>query len=73
MRTLIYSNLEAELTRAGLKKADLARMINISSTALSSKFTGRTDFTLKQMRTIKRILEKVTAQELTLDYLFKRD
>ena len=71
-REIIFYNLEAELLRAKLIKAELAAMINISSGSLSSKFNGKTEFNLNEMLLIKENLERLTGQTYSLDYLFER-
>ena len=71
-REIIFYNLEAELLRAKLNKAELASMIGISSGSMSSKFTGKTEFTLDEMLNIKVKLEELTGLSYTLDYLFER-
>lgn len=71
-REIIFINLEAELLRAKLNKAELAAMINISVGSMSSKFNGKTEFNLNEMLSIKKILETRTGQTLKLDDLFER-
>ena len=71
-RDIIFCNLEAEITRAKLTKAELARYIGISVGSVSLKFNGKSEFTLPEMLDIQKQLEKVTGQSFTLDYLFKR-
>ena len=71
-REIIFYNLEAELMRAKLNKAELAAMINISVGSMSSKFNGKTEFNLNEMILIKDKLEFLTGQTYTLDYLFER-
>ena len=71
-REIIFYNLEAELLRAKLTKTELAAKINISSGSMSSKFNGKTEFTLNEMLQIREILESYTGRELKLDYLFER-
>lgn len=71
-REKMFINLEAELLRAKLTKAELAAKIGISIGSMSSKFTGKTEFNLTEMLRIKQILESYTDRELTLDELFKR-
>lgn len=71
-REILFYNLEAELLRAKINKAELAAMIEISSGSMSSKFTGKTEFNLNEMLSIKERLESSTGQEFTLDYLFER-
>lgn len=71
-RDIIFLNLEAELLRAKVNKAELAAMIGISTGSMSSKFTGKTEFNLNEMLIIKERLECISEREFTLDYLFKR-
>lgn len=71
-REIIFYNLEAELLRAKIIKAELAAMIDISVGSMSSKFTGKTEFNLDEMQKIKAKLEQFTGQSYTLDYLFER-
>ena len=71
-REIIFYNLEAELLRAKVNKAELAAMIGISTGSMSSKFTGKTEFNLDEMLNIKIRLESFTGQNFTLDYLFER-
>lgn len=71
-REIYFYNLEAELLRAKLNKADLALMIGISTGAMSSKFTGKTEFTLEEMEKIRTRLETLTDKKFTYDYLFER-
>lgn len=71
-REIIFYNLEAELMRAKLKRADLALRIGISTGSMSSKCTGKTEFNLDEMLKIKNVLEILNERELKLDYLFER-
>jgi len=71
-REIIFYNLEAELLRAKLTKADLAAMVGISYGSMSSKFTGKTEFNLGEMLIIKEKLEALSSKVFTLDYLFMR-
>ena len=71
-REIIFNNLEAELVRSKINKAELARTIGISTGAMSSKITGKTEFNLEEMLAIQEHFECFTGQKFTLDYLFKR-
>lgn len=71
-REIIFYNLEAELLRSKINKAELAAMIGISTGAMSSKVTGKTEFNLEEMLAIQERIERFTGQKFTLDYLFKR-
>lgn len=71
-REIIFYNLEAELLRSKINKSELAAMIGISTGAMSSKVTGKTEFNLEEMLAIQERIECFTGQKFTLDYLFKR-
>lgn len=71
-REITFINLEAEILRSKLSKAELASMIGISTGSMSSKLTGKTEFNLSEMLAIRERLETSIGQDFTLDYLFKR-
>ena len=71
-KEVFYPNLEAEMVRAGLIKAELAANIGISKQSLDNKFKKKTEFTLNEMDLIKSHFETITGKEFTLDYLFER-
>lgn len=71
-REIIFYNLEAEMIRAKLNKSELALKVGLSAGSMSSKFNGKTEFNLNEMLIIKNVLEMITDQKFTLDYLFKR-
>lgn len=73
MDKIIFPNLEAELSRVGLSKPALAKIISVSVTTLYSKINGSRDFNLGEMRDITETLETMSGQELTLDYLFHKN
>lgn len=68
----LFPNLSAEMARANLSKPALAQIIGISLGAMYAKTSGKTEFTLGEMRDISSCLDTMTDQELTLDYLFKK-
>ena len=69
----LFPNLLAELARVNISKTGLARMTRISVTSIYAKFNGQVDWTLEDMDAIKSVLEKEEGQELSLDYLFRRE
>lgn len=69
---VLFPNLEAELARANLSKPALAQIIGIAIGSMYSKFNGKTEFNLGEMQAIAKCLETMTAQDLTLDYLFSK-
>ena len=52
----MYRNLEAELKRAGVTKAALAKALNIAPSTMSAKFAGASLFTIKDAKQIKELL-----------------
>lgn len=50
---VIYPYLEGKIAERGIKKAMIAKCIGISPRALSNKFTGKSEFTWSQARTIQ--------------------
>ena len=71
-KEIVYPNLEAEIVRAGVIKAELAANIGISKQSLDNKLKKKTEFTLNEMDHIKTIFETITGKEFSLDYLFER-
>ena len=63
----MYKNLLAEIARTGLKKDDLAKLLNISVKELIEKLAGQKDFMLEECLKIKSALAN---NQLGLDYLF---
>lgn len=63
----MFKNLEAELTRIGKKQSDLAQLLNIHQSTLSSKMNGHTEFALSECKKIKT----EWFNNLSLDYLFE--
>jgi DNA-binding XRE family transcriptional regulator len=58
-------NLEAELARISMSKDMLSKELGISRKCLYLKMSGKTDFTLTEMKKIQSILS-----QFTLEYLF---
>lgn len=59
-------NLKAEMARAGIKKKDIAAAIGCGMTAANSKVEGKSEFTLKEIWLIKRLL----FPGVDIEYLF---
>lgn len=60
-----YPNLEAEISKSGIKKHDIARELGLSSKSFSNKITGKTDFWYKEICYIQeRIFPHITKEEL---------
>lgn len=64
----LYPNLMAELTRAGLTVIDLSAATGIPYSTLMGKIRGRTDFTMKEAKSIKAVLKV----DMPIDELFAR-
>ena len=65
----MFSNLKAEMARLNINIKKLSDITGIAYQTLNSKCNGRTEFTLRDCRKIKKAL----GDNLTLDYLFERD
>ena len=65
----MYRNLEAELARKNIKRADLARALGIDIATVSEKLTKPRRLKLHEAETIKRIF----FPEETIDYLFSTE
>lgn len=62
----MYNNLRAEMTRRNVNAKEIAKKLGKTEGTISSKITGKTDFTLDEARQIKEILNVDTS----LDELF---
>jgi len=62
----MYRNLEAELTRKGMTKGELAKKMKLSASTMSHKLNGKVAFTLPEALRIKKIL----GVNMTIDELF---
>ncbi|MGE5398086.1 MAG: hypothetical protein ACM3MK_11220 [Chitinophagales bacterium] len=68
-KTIMFRNLRAEMARQGLKRKTTASILNISTKSVSSKMSGKTEWTRSEMVTIQTKL----FPNLTLDYLFETE
>lgn len=59
-----YPNLEAEISKNGIKKKDIAKRLNITARAFSDKMTGRVDFWWKEVQAIKALFPNVPYEKL---------
>ena len=64
----MYANLEAEMTRVGIKNEDIAKVIKRDERTVRNKRAGVTAFTLDETLAIR---DKFFP-ELSLEYLFER-
>lgn len=65
----MYPNLEAEMARKKVTRAELAEKLNMTPTTLGNKLNGKSDISLPECLAIKATL-KLT---MTVDELFKSD
>jgi DNA-binding XRE family transcriptional regulator len=63
----MYPNLNAEMARAGITKAKLAKIIGKSTTTISQKCSGQVGIDIKEAFAIK---EAIGCRDVTLDELF---
>lgn len=59
-----YPMLEAEISKAGIKKQDIAKKLNLTPRALSRKMTGECDFWWKEVIIIQSIFPAVPIEKL---------
>ena len=64
MNKPVFPVLEAELSRRGIKKKDVAKELGISNKCMSNKMTGKTELTLSEILSIQKIIPDVTIDEL---------
>lgn len=68
-----FSNLEAEIKRAGMSVETFAKEIHLEKVTMYNRLKGKTKWTLSDMVSIQKYLNNKTSQNLTLDYLFHID
>lgn len=68
----MYSNLIAEMVRAGYNKQELAKETGIHYNTLRDKLSDRTEFKINEMVKIQKILNEKNNTNNTIDYLFKK-
>ena len=59
------------MARYKLNKEMLAKIIGVSAKSLCNKMSGKTGFTLKEMKSIQSAIP--SKDDLTLDYLFEAE
>lgn len=64
----MFKNLEAEMVRNGISKEMIAEKLSISRKGLYLKLSGKTDFTLTEIKKIQELMP-----QFTLEYLFVCD
>lgn len=56
--------LEAELSRRGIKKKEIAKTLGISDKSMSNKLTGKNELTLSEILCIQQFIPDVPMSEL---------
>lgn len=64
----MFKNLNAELSRIGMKTEAFARYLGVSKKTANNKLTGRTEFTLSEIEKVSSLFPN-----MSIDYLFYRD
>lgn len=65
----MYSNLKAEMARKDITAADIAKKLGMATSTISSRFSGKSVFTLAEAREIRKILDV----DITIDELFEEE
>lgn len=65
-----FSNLEAEIKRAGLNVETFAKEVRLEKCTLYNRLNGSTKWTLGDMLSVQKYLNEKNSDHLTLDYLF---
>ena len=61
----MFSNLNAELARRGIKIKDFASLLRVSKKTANNKLAGRTEFTLSEIKIVAAFFSS-----MSIDYLF---
>lgn len=69
-KKVLYPNIKAELSRAGLNAAMLAEFMGLTRQALYNKLSGKVCFRLKEMKLVQDFFIAKGCGNFTLDYLF---
>ena len=65
-----FNVLRGYIVRANITQMELSKLIGISHVALSSRLTGRVEFTRRDMLAIRNVLNRRLGMQLTIDELF---
>ena len=68
----MFRNLNAEMTRRGITRQELAKRMGIGYNTLSRKLNGVRSFTLEELNDIKDILHGIKPLKMDLDVLFEK-
>lgn len=59
-----YPVLEAEIAKNGIKKKDLAKVLNITDRTFCKKLAGATDFTWGEVLSLNSVFPNIPPKEL---------
>lgn len=72
-KSLLYINLMKALDKNNIPNNMLADKIGVSYATLSFKLSGISDFKLTEMLKIQKFINEYSAEQYSLDYLFKKE
>lgn len=70
-RTMEFSNLRAEMARAGFDIKTMAKLIDIGQVAYGNKINGKSEWRKNEMVAVQKIINDKLGTSYPLDYLFK--
>ena len=68
-----YYNLESAMLRAGVKKNDLAELLNVTRPTIWNKFKGFSEFTLNEALKVRDLISERLDEDINLEDLFKSE
>lgn len=67
---MYYKNLRAEMVRNSISKAEVLKLLEISTNTYYSKMTGRTEFKLSEVEKILALFYRKSGKVYSVEYLF---
>lgn len=68
----MYKNLEAELVRASISPEEACEHLGICRKTYTQKMNGSTDWSLKELVSLREFINDRLRTDYSLDYLFER-
>lgn len=65
-----FKNLEAEMVRNSLKNEDIAEKLNITPHTVRRKLNGEIGIAIDEAKKIQKLVNDVSKQDFTVDFLF---
>lgn len=72
-KSLIYYNLVREFEKNKLLNNAVADQVGIKHSAFSLKMSGHNEFKLNEMLKIQNLVNGMSSEHYTLDYLFEKE